>query len=65
MWIAKYTADDGTEFTNAWYLRTVGLNNESTSFINAEGKFNLAGAMNDTEYGIRPAIWIDIKPETD
>ena len=62
--IAKYTSDDGTTLPNEWYLRTVGLNNESTSFINAEGKLNLAGATNDAEYGVRPAIWIDIKPET-
>ena len=56
--IAQYNGEN-----ESWYLRTVGLNTESTAFVRAQGVINLAGATNDAEYGVRPAIWIDITPE--
>ena len=56
--IAQYSGEN-----DSWYLRTIGLNTESTAFVSAQGEINLAGATNDAEYGVRPAIWIDITPE--
>ena len=56
--IAQYNGEN-----ESWYLRTVGLNTESTAFVRAQGEINLAGATSDAEYGVRPAIWIDITPE--
>jgi hypothetical protein len=56
--IAKFNGENEN-----WYLRTVGLNTESSVFVRSEGIINLAGATNFAPYGIRPAIWVDITPK--
>lgn len=48
----------------AWWLRTPGVYEFTAAFVDSDGNLYPNGAVvnNDMSYGVRPALWIDIKP---
>ena len=52
----------GSDGTNAfWWLRTPGYTNESAMYVTSAGRIDELGyAVNASNKGIRPAIWVDL-----
>ena len=43
-----------------WWLRSPGTYGFATQFVDASGTPSLSGANVDLQYGVRPALWIDV-----
>lgn len=43
-----------------WWLRTAGKFTRFTAFVTEDGRVNRDGAMVSLNYGVRPAVWIDM-----
>ena len=50
-------SEDGTA---DWWLRSPGTYGFATQFVDASGTPSLSGANVDLQYGVRPALWIDV-----
>ena len=50
-------SEDGT---TDWWLRSPGTYGFATQFVDASGTPSLSGANVDLQYGVRPALWIDV-----
>lgn len=50
-------SEDGTA---DWWLRSPGTYGFATQFVDASGTPSLSGANVDLQYGVRPALWINV-----
>ena len=48
------------EGTADWWLRSPGTYGFATQFVDASGTPSLSGANVDLQYGVRPALWINV-----
>ena len=51
-------SEDGTA---DWWLRSPGTYGFATQFVDATGVPSLSGANVDLQYGVRPALWINVE----
>ena len=51
-------SEDGTA---DWWLRSPGTYGFATQFVDASGTPSLSGANVDLQYGVRPALWINVE----
>ena len=51
-------SEDGTA---DWWLRSPGTYGIATQFVDASGVPSLSGANVDLQYGVRPALWINVE----
>ena len=51
-------SEDGTA---DWWLRSPGTYGFATQFVDASGTPSLSGANVDLQYGVRPALWLNVE----
>lgn len=47
--------------SNAWWLRSHGYHDEDATCVRDFGKIEVDGYLVDSEFGVRPALWINIE----
>lgn len=60
--IAKGIFRSSKTTNSYWWLRTPGYTNKSAIYVTSKGNFDeLGDAVNSTNKGIRPALWVDLE----
>lgn len=54
----------GKKCISPWWLRTPGAANGLNVFVAPSGHIDLLGTFLDDEFGVRPAMWLDLEDET-